>query len=201
MPPASPPASSHLFTPLPTPSHLILLPVHYHNTPLHLPRTHPITLPLPDGASLELLLQPLPLGFHRRLHQHQILPPQPPTKIARDSQGKPLRDGNNQALTLRDDHDPAYRQQLDQYHQRLAVLMIAEALQSDPNLRFDTPKPATDDWTTYADALHRELEQAGWTDGLLLHLCSLIARTSRLLDDDLHEAGRNFSNTPRKETS
>jgi hypothetical protein len=175
--------------------------VHYNNSPLHLPRTHTATLPLPNGTTLPILLQPLPLGFHRRLHQHHVTPPQPPTKIARDSHGKPLRDANNQALTLRDEADPAYRQQLDLYHQRLAVLMIAEALQPDPNLRFDTPRPSTDDWTAYADNLYQELQGAGWTDGLLLHLCNLIARTSHLLDEDLNEAGRNFSNTPRKETS
>lgn len=172
-----------------------------HNNPLHLPHQHPYELPLGNNESLFLTLQPLPLGFHNTLHEHNITPPQPPTRIARDSNHKPIRDHNGQALTLRDESDPDYQSQKARYHQRLAVLMLAEALQADPNLHFETPRPATTDWTQYADQLYHELQQAGWSDGHLLQACNAIARISQLIDEDLQQAGRNFSKATPPETS
>ena len=99
-------------------------------------------LPRADGSSLVLTLQPLPLGFHGRLRDNGIVPPTPPVRVARDSTGKPIRDGNGLALMRADEQDPRYRQELELYHQRVAVLVLVESLQADPDVEIETPAPA-----------------------------------------------------------
>lgn len=159
--------------------------------------TRCVELARPDGSSIALTLRPLPLGFHRRLRGAGIAPPQPPVRIARDSGGQPLRDPQGQAVTLRDESDPAYLAALELYHQRVAVLAVAEALGADGTVEFESRPPASDAeplaWTTYADALFTELDRAGFTAGDLVHLCTSISRMSRLVDDGLREARGNFS--------
>lgn len=158
--------------------------------------TRSISLSRPDGSTLSLTLQPLPLGFHRRLRACGIVPPQPPVRVARESGGQPLRDGNGHALTLRDEHDPAHLAALELYHQRVAVLAVAESLKADRSVEFTAKEPtakAEAAWADYADALFAELEHAGLTAGDLAHLCSFVCRMSRLIDDDLRRARGNFS--------
>jgi hypothetical protein len=158
--------------------------------------TRNVSLSRPDGSTLALTLQPLPLGFHRRLRSCGVLSPQPPVRVARESGGQPLRDGNGYALTLRDEHDPAHLAALELYHQQVAVLAVAESLKADDTVRFDSHEPAGCEgsaWTAYADELFEELEQAGFTAGDLAHLCSYVCRMSRLIDDDLRRARGNFS--------
>jgi hypothetical protein len=159
-----------------------------------------VTLPRPDGSDWTFTLQPLPLGFHRRLRDHGVTPPTAPIRIARDSHGRPLRDDAGLAVTQADLTDSRYVADLELYHQRIAVLALAESLQADPNVRFDAPKPgdgvAGSSWPAYADALYAELESAGFTAGDLIHLCHSIGRLSNLLGDHLHQARANFS-SPR----
>jgi hypothetical protein len=158
--------------------------------------TRSILLSRPDGSTLALTLQPLPLGFHRRLRSCGVVPPQPPVRVARESGGQPLRDGNGHALTLRDETDPAHLAALELYHQRVAVLAVAESLKADGSVQFDAREPAATDgtaWAAYADAIFAELERAGFTAGDLAHLCSYVSRMSRLIDDDLRKARGNFS--------
>lgn len=153
-----------------------------------------------DGSTLPLLVRPLPLGFHRRLRSMGLVPPQPPVRVARDAGGAPLRDAQGHAVRLRDDGDPAYLAAAELYHQRVAVLAVAEALQGDPDVEFASRPPVemgnsseSNAWTGYADALYAELEQAGFTAGDLTQLCGFVCRMSRLLDEHLREARGNFS--------
>jgi hypothetical protein len=158
--------------------------------------TQRVTLARPDGSMLALTLQPLPLGFHRRLRTHGIVPPQPPIRVARDANGQPLRDASGQAATLRDVNDETYLTALEQHHQRVAVLAVVEALGADESVEFTAQRPAgaSDSWSGYADALFAELEAAGITAGELVQLCSSVCRMSRLMDDDLRASrGRFFS--------
>lgn len=154
--------------------------------------TRSVELPRADGSVLILTLQPLPLGFHRRLREHQVIPPSPPTRIARDSTGKPLRDAAGLAVVMADEQDSRYREELEVYHQRVAVLVLVEALQSDPQIELETVRPAGD-WRGYADAVYAELEQAGWSAGDLLYLCRIVSEMSNLSDRHLREATANFS--------
>lgn len=157
--------------------------------------TQSVSLSRPDGSTLALTLRPLPLGFQRRLRERGIVPPQPPVRVARESNGQPVRDASGCAMTLRDESDAGFAAAVELYHQRVAVLAIAESLKSDSRVEFEVQEPAGDGgaWTAYADALFVELEQAGFTSGDLLHLCSAICRMSRLLDDDLRRSRGNFS--------
>lgn len=159
--------------------------------------TRTIELPRPDGSALALTLRPLPLGYHARLRERGISPPVPPTRVARDSQGRPIRDERTMAVLVADEHDPAHLAAVATYHQRVAVLVTAEALGADPRIEFEAPTPAGDHgWAEFADALYSEFADAGFSDGDLVRLCGEVCRMSNLLDDHLREAGRNFSSTP-----
>jgi hypothetical protein len=151
-----------------------------------------------DGTTLPLCIRPLPLGFHRRLRSVGLVPPQPPVRVARDAGGSPLRDAQGHAVTLRDESDAAYLAAVELYHQRVAVLAVAEAIQGDPDVELASRPPVESSteptaWTGYADALFAELEAAGFTAGDLTQLCGLICRMSRLLDEHLRETRGNFS--------
>ena len=140
-------------------------------------------------------LSPLPLGFHTRLRLRGIIPPVPPSKIARDASGKPLRDANGHAVTLTNDTDAEFISKRELYHQRVAVLSVVESLSHDPQVHFDTPAPNDTDhvnWTKYADDIFAELESAGFSCGDLIKICTEICRISNLLDDQLQNTGKNF---------
>lgn len=159
--------------------------------------TRTVELPRPDGRTLLLTLRPLPLGYHARLRERGIAPPVPPRRVARDAQGRPIRDERTMAVLVADEHDPAHLAALDRYHHRVAALVVAEALAADPRIEFETPVPAEDrGWPEYADALCAEFAEAGFSDGDLARLCGEVCRMSNLLDDHVREAGRNFSSTP-----
>ncbi|MEW4528391.1 hypothetical protein [Maioricimonas sp. JC845] len=159
--------------------------------------TRTVTLPRGDGSALTLTIQPLSLGFHRRLRERGIVPPTPPRRVARDAAGKPLRDESGLAVMLADEQDPQYLAEQEQYHHRVALLAVAESLAADPQVRFDAQPPASDDdaiaWTGYADALGAELEAAGFTAGDLVRLCTEICRLSNLLDEQLAATQAGFS--------
>ncbi len=165
--------------------------------PLEFTYTSPFTLQRGSAAPLTFILQPLSLGFHQRLRLHGILPPTAPLKVSRDSTGKPLRDAHGVAVTHTDNRDATYLTNLDRYHQRVAVLTVAESLQADPNVRFETPVPLdaadTTAWEQYADSLFQELEQAGFLAGDLTLLCREICRISNLLEQHLTSAQSSFS--------
>ena len=153
-----------------------------------------ISLPRAGSEPLLLTLRPLPLGFHRRLRERGIVSPLPPTRVARDSAGKPIRDSQGLAVLVADESDADYREQRERYHQRVAVLMVAEALQADATIEFDRrPSESETDWHHYADDLYREFEQAGFSAGDLIYLCEEVCRLSNLLDDHLRAAQQNFS--------
>lgn len=148
-------------------------------------------------------MSPLPLGFHRRLRDLGVVAPQAPVKVARESSGKPLRDGNGLAVMMADERDLAYRSELELYHQRVAVLAVAEALRDDPDVTFDAVPPErtaekgiSSAWLDYADAVYDELGQAGFTDGDLIRLCDEVCRLSNLLDRHLAAARQNFFPPP-----
>jgi len=158
--------------------------------------TYPFALPRYAGTPIAFQLSPLPLGFHQRLRQHGITPPSPPSRIARDSANRPLRDGTGNALTMFDERDADYLDACELYHQRVAVISIVEALRDDDAISFETLPPKSSnssDWTEYADALFVEMQQSGLAAGDMILLCNEIGRISNLIDDQLRNATGNFS--------
>lgn len=149
-----------------------------------------------EGEPLLLTLRPLSLGFHQRLRRRGIVPPVPPTRIARDSQGRPLRDAQGQAVVMTDRHCSEYLQEVERYHHQVALLSVVESLQGDPGITFETVPPVNsgpDAWRGYCDALAAELDEAGFAAGDLIVLCREVCRLSNLIDVDLSAAQRNFS--------
>lgn len=158
-------------------------------------------LPRPGGAGIVLRMQPLRLGFARSLRERGIVPPEPPLRVARDAAGRPLRDERGQAVTVAAETDTEYVRQLELYHQRVAVLAVAESLEADTAVKFTATKPdAAGDWASYADAVYGEMEETGFTAGDLIQLCTFACRLSNLAGEQLREAGRGFSPPRREET-
>ena len=155
-----------------------------------------IQLPRSGSEPITLSMQPLSLGFHRRLRGRGVVPPQSPRKVARDSAGKPLRDESGLAVMTTDDRDADFLNQLDLYHQRVAVLAIVESLTADPQITFTALPPTTnapEAWTRYADSLFDEMEAAGLTAGDLALLSNWTCRLSNLIESDIQQATANFS--------
>ncbi|MAT14597.1 MAG: hypothetical protein CMJ46_04930 [Planctomyces sp.] len=153
-----------------------------------------VELPRAGGEGLRLRIAPLPLGFQLRLQLHGLEMPLPPRRIARDSQGKPLRDDRGEAVFLKDEQDREYRLALDLFHQRVAVLIVAEGLKADPAIEFESqpPEGVNSDWCAYADQLYAELEAARFRAGDLLYLCQEIGKLSNLFDQHVEQSERRF---------
>ena len=149
-------------------------------------------LPRAGGEGLVLSLRPLPLGFHRRLAERGIVRPQAPTRVARDSGGKPIRDAQGLAVLMADEQDADYQRELELYHQRVAVLCVVESLRDDSRIEFESRPLGPRDWRGHADALYEELEEAGWSAGDLIQVCRAVCRLSNLTDEHLAEAQRDF---------
>jgi hypothetical protein len=163
-----------------------------------------IVLPREGGTDWTFTIQPLPLGFHRRLRTRGVTPPSPPTRVARDSAGKALRDEQGQAVLAGDVQDAEYLADLELYHQRVAVLAVEEALRADAAVTFAARRPdegaathprgeSRSPWCVYADALYQELEEAGFTAGDLVLLCQEVCRLSNLTGEHLQKARGSFS--------
>ncbi|WP_437194547.1 hypothetical protein [Planctomicrobium sp. SH527] len=139
----------------------------------------------------------MPLSFHQRLRDRGIVAPFPPVKVSRDSNGKPMRDGQGQVLTISDTRNSEYLKEVDRYHRVVAVLSVVEALQADPDVSFETSIPVDpagiEEWWQYADGVFLEMEQAGFAAGDLILLCREICRLSNLVDDHLMVAQSSFS--------
>lgn len=166
--------------------------IHGHTAPMQ--HTLTVQLPRSDGGGPLLTLSPLPLGFARRLREHGVVAPVPPSRVARDPQGRPMRQANGQAVVLQDELDAEYLAERELYHQRVAVLSLVDALRDDPHVVFDTQ--AADfphDWKPYADRVYGELEAAGWSAGDLVWVCMQVAKLSNLIETHLSETHADFS--------
>lgn len=153
-----------------------------------------VELPRGDGSVWSLAVSPLPLAFHRRLRERGIVAPRRPTRVARDSSGKPLRDQQGLAVLVPDAESAEYLAALDLYNQRVAALVLVEGLRGDESLQFETPVPGDNgDWLRYADGICEELERAGWSAGDVGLLCEHVFRVSNLLDEHVRDTAGNFS--------
>jgi len=160
-----------------------------------------VSLSRPDGSVWSFQIQPLRLGFQRRLRLLGIAPPSRPTRVARDSHGKPLKDAQGLAVLMADEVDAEYLQAVELYQQRVAGLMLAEGLSGDPEIQFESPVPmGNSGWDVYADALHEELDAAGFRPGELAWLCDEICRLSGLMPEQVQETSGVFSRRPRPRT-
>lgn len=152
-----------------------------------------LLLPRPDGTSWALTVRPLRLGFAQWLRERGVQPPCVPKKCLRDSQGRLMRDAEGLVLTQRDENDAAYLVEVDRYHQRLAALMVWEALRENGEVEFASEVPeGTAGWLEFADALLAELAGAGFTAGDLLWVCEEVALLSNLAGPHAEGSQRHF---------
>lgn len=142
------------------------------------------------GSSVTLTARPLPLGFHRRLLQRGFVPPAVPREVVRDSRGVALRDERGLAVLREQPQDAAYLVAQARYEERVAAVMIDEAI-GDERLRPADAQPASDDdaaaWQTYADALLDAMTAQGLTAGDFARLCRAVGKASGLVEAR-HEA-------------
>lgn len=133
-----------------------------------------------DGESVSLVIRPLRLGFRERWAGWGIVPPEPPRRAVRDSQGRLVRDERGLAVMTADETGPAYRAACERYQARVAALLIAEGLCGGGVVIAATPPPKGEPGEAYADAVLGELEAAGMSAGDVLWVCDEILRYSRL---------------------
>lgn len=135
-------------------------------------------------------LRPLALGFQRRMKERGVVPPCPPRTVVRDSHGRAIKDERGQAVLMVDEAEPGYLAAVEEYHERLAVLMIAESIEG---VTFTAERP-TDDagWSAYADAVAAELAAAGLTAGDFVRLCRGVCEASRMSEGSLDVAADAF---------
>lgn len=158
---------------------------------LHLPE-QPVTVVWSCGdTDVSVRVRPLSLGFARRFKERGVVPPTPPRTVSRDSGGRVLRDGNGEPVTVVDTADAAYQAAVERYHERLAVLMVAESVGEELGLEAVVPTGHAG-WDGYADAVADELAAAGFTSGDLVRLCQAVCEASRLGSSDLQRAADDF---------
>ena len=161
-----------------------------------------VQVPRPDGTEWEFRLRPLRLGFQWRLRELGIIPPTRPTRVARDSQGRPQRDAQGLGVLVPAEEDADYQMEVERYQRRVAALIVAEGIAGDPNWELEAQPPRnTTGWSEYADRVWDELEGAGWLPGDVLRLCEEINRLSHLAGEHLEESQANFSETRPAESS
>ena len=152
-----------------------------------------VSLPRPDGSQWEMEIKPLRLSFHRSLRERGIEPPSPPRKVCRDAQGRALRDAEGLAVLQRDEADRDYQLALERYHQRVATLIVWECLNGDMRYEFESPVPnSKEGWPEFADQLHVELENSGWSSGDVIWFCEQVAELSHLAGDHSQESYQRF---------
>lgn len=128
-----------------------------------------------DGSAYEIVVSPLPLGFGVWLREKGLVQPEVPVRVARDAQGKPLRDAQGQAVVREDRADAAHLASVERYQQRLAMLVLWRGLQGESRFVFETPTPGDEgDWLAFADRLFNELDAAGVTMAEVVWLCEAI---------------------------
>ena len=146
-----------------------------------------------DGSEHELTLTALPLAFGTWLRERGIIQPDPPVRVARDAQGKPIRDAQGQAVVTEDRHDRDYLLRLEAYQQRLAMLVLWQATRDESQLTWETPTPDVHgDWLSFADDLFEELEQAGVTMGEVTWLCEEATSHSSLVTQAVADRRADF---------
>lgn len=142
-------------------------------------------------TNVSVRVRPLALGFSRRFKERGLIPPTPPKSVARDSAGRAVRDGHGDPVLIADAADAGYQAAVERYHERLAVLMVAEAAGAE--LGLEAAPPSSDvGWLEYADAVAAEMREAGFTTGDLVRLCEAVCEASRLGSRDLHAAADSF---------
>ena len=156
---------------------------------------HPVELT--NGRVVSV--RPLPLGVHRRLLERGVVPPQPPQRVCRDSQGRVMRDERGLAVVDESPHEPRYLAERARYDERVAALLLAESLVNPAAVFDEWPTPPTasssrsghaaDDWLAYADAVLASLGRSDVTAGDFLRLCEAMQHVSGLSGASLDAAG------------
>ncbi|MBL4884413.1 MAG: hypothetical protein JKY95_07750, partial [Planctomycetaceae bacterium] len=89
--------------------------------------------------------------------------------------------------------DARYLEAVEKYHQRVATLVLWEALKGDDRIEFETVVPESHGgWDLFADQLHVELEESGWTAGDLIWVCERVSELSNLTGENFRDAQQNF---------
>lgn len=146
-----------------------------------------------DGGEHEVIVTALPLGFGVWLRQKGIVQPEIPVRVARDAQGKPMRDASGQAVVREDRSDALYVASVEQYQQRLAMLVMWQGLKEDPQVTWETVEPAVEgDWVAFADQLFEELERSGVTMGEVVWLCEEITNVTHQATARVEETRATF---------
>ncbi len=150
-----------------------------------------------EGEGVPIALRPLRLGFQRRWAEWGLVAPEAPRRVARDSQGRIVRDERGEAVLVPDEARPEWRAAYERHQLRVAALVVAEGW-ADEDATFDSSPRDGESGGEYADRLLDELDASGWSAGEVVWLCEQVLALSRLVGDGVREAGER-SSPPRPE--
>lgn len=137
-------------------------------------------IPRDGGEELRFLIRSIPMGFVDDVKERL---PKPRTK--RVNKGK----GANRKSFI-DYQDPGYIEEVVLRTERINTMIIYHALGADKRISFEAVEG--DNLADFADEVHREMSEAGLTDGDLGCLVDQIDILSNATDEQLQEARERF---------
>ncbi len=150
-----------------------------------------ITLPRPDGMSMTLRVTALPLGFWSQV-QEWIPFPRPPQKgFARGKDRELERDEEGRPIAAFDWQDSKYITEREYVGRLHNILCVAEALSDDPKVSFNV-KPKRNRMREYVEAIMKEFEDFGFSDGDFGRLLKAVLFASRVTPERIGGAREDF---------
>lgn len=147
----------------------------------------------PEGA-LTVILSALPIGTLEAI-EDAIPPPQPPQvgwERTRGDKGTPIKDDLGRMIPRYNLDDPKYKM-ADARTKRLQnVLMIRQGLRADEQIVFETREKDYQTPRAYAEALHKELVDFGFSFGDLGRLIAGTIEVSGVSTAKLRDAREAF---------
>lgn len=123
-----------------------------------------------NRVELPLAITPLPMGFWQKMRVLGLMaPPSPPRREMRDAKGMLIRNPDTGLVEMVPDlDDQKYQWRRETHYRRLEALEFVEMLRDDASVEWATEPPKSKDradWEAYADAIWKEMEEAGFTEG------------------------------------
>jgi len=158
-----------------------------------------VSIQRPDGHTLTLELAALPHGYDDQVRDW-IPDPAPPAKgVLIDEKKRIVRDAAGRPLPHYQFHDPGYRAALRRQATRRAALILVKGVEPDKRVAFEA-KLDGDNHEAYADAILRELDEWGLTEGDVLAILEGIRQLSGMTEERLEAVRESFLRGAPQET-
>jgi hypothetical protein len=147
-------------------------------------------IPRPEGGDIIIWVQAVGLGFEEKAEQ--VFPtPVAPTRFARDSRGRLMKDPETHRVVTEPDETPAYKEAVSTCQRRQMMLLLERAI-DDPDWSFEATHPGDladkAAIAEYYDKLFEEFQKAGFTLGDLTIIVQKVMTISNMSKEALENA-------------